>query len=107
MTDQTTAGLDTADMDTADMDTAAVDAATGVPAYPFPRPSALDPSPDYARLRATCPVASVTMPSGDQGYLVTTYDDVRTVLSGGQRLDLLPPVSDTVPRPAESAQVRP
>jgi cytochrome P450 len=69
LTDQTTAGVTD------------VTAAASVPAYPFHRPSALDPSPDYARLRATCPVASVTMPSGDQGYLVCTYDEVRTVLS--------------------------
>lgn len=49
--------------------------------YPFARPSALDPSPEYAELRSRCPVARVTMPSGDPAYLVVGYDDVRTVLS--------------------------
>jgi cytochrome P450 len=51
------------------------------PSYPFPRPSVLDPSPEYADLRSRCPVARVTMPSGDPAYLVVGYDDVRTVLS--------------------------
>ena len=49
--------------------------------YPFARPAALDPSPEYADLRGRCPVARVSMPSGDPAYLVVGYDDVRTVLS--------------------------
>ena len=49
--------------------------------YPFARPAPLDPSPEYAELRARCPVARVSMPSGDPAYLVVGYDDVRTVLS--------------------------
>jgi cytochrome P450 len=49
--------------------------------YPFARPSALDPSPEYAELRSRCPVAKVTMPSGDPAFLVASYDGVRTVLS--------------------------
>ncbi len=59
-------------------DTAAGDDA---PAYPFARPSALEPSPEYAELRSRCPVARVIMPSGDPAYLVAGYDGVRTVLS--------------------------
>jgi len=51
------------------------------PDYPFARPSALDPSPEYARLRGRCPVARVTMPSGDTAYLISTYEEVRTVLA--------------------------
>ncbi|HZP51947.1 cytochrome P450 [Actinocrinis sp.] len=50
-------------------------------AYPFTRPSALDPSPEYAELRSRCPVAEVTMPSGDPAFLVAGYEGVRTVLS--------------------------
>ena len=50
-------------------------------AYPFARPSALDPSPEYAELRSRCPVAQVTMPSGDPAFLVASYDGVRTALS--------------------------
>ncbi|MFE1954683.1 MULTISPECIES: cytochrome P450 [Streptomyces] len=49
--------------------------------YPFARASALEPCPHYARLRAESPVQRVRMPSGDPAYLVTTYEDVRTVLS--------------------------
>ena len=51
------------------------------PAYPFARPSALDPSPLYGRLRESCPVARVEVPSGDPAYLVCGYEHVRTVLS--------------------------
>jgi cytochrome P450 len=51
------------------------------PQYPFERPSPLDPSPLYAEFRTGCPVAHVALPSGDRGYLVCSYDDVRTVLS--------------------------
>ena len=50
-------------------------------AYPFARPSVLDPSPEYAELRSRCPVAKVTMPSGDPAFLVAGYDGVRTALS--------------------------
>lgn len=49
--------------------------------YPFARPSVLDPGPEYAELRSRCPVAEVTMPSGDPAYLVAGHEGVRTVLS--------------------------
>ncbi|GGT22127.1 cytochrome P450 [Streptomyces chromofuscus] len=49
--------------------------------YPFHRPSAVEVPPVYEELRATCPVAHVRLPSGDEGYVVTRYDDVRTVLA--------------------------
>jgi cytochrome P450 len=49
--------------------------------YPLARPSALDPSPEYARMRGACPVAHVSMPSGDDAYLVCGYDEVRTALA--------------------------
>ncbi|HEU5334138.1 MAG TPA: cytochrome P450 [Actinocrinis sp.] len=55
--------------------------ADSVPAYPFARTSALDPSPEYDRLRAQCPVAPVIAPSGDKVLLVTGYEEVRAVLS--------------------------
>ncbi|MFF4717017.1 cytochrome P450 [Streptomyces eurythermus] len=50
-------------------------------AYPFERPTALEPAPEYRRLRESCPVSGIRMPSGDHGLLVTDYDAVRTVLS--------------------------
>ncbi|GAA2267646.1 MULTISPECIES: cytochrome P450 [Kitasatospora] len=49
--------------------------------FPFPILSALDPSPEYARLRAEQPAVRVTLPSGDQAWIVTRYEDVRTVFS--------------------------
>ncbi|OIJ96824.1 cytochrome P450 [Streptomyces monashensis] len=49
--------------------------------YPFEQPPGLAQCPMYAHLRETDPVAEVRMPSGDHAYLVTRYEDVRTVLS--------------------------
>lgn len=48
--------------------------------YPPPRPSAGDVPPVYRELRSGCPVAPVVLPSGDKGFLVSRYEDVRTVL---------------------------
>lgn len=58
--------------------------------YPLARPAALEPPEEWATLRARCPVARVTMPSGDEASLLTRYADVRQVLSDprfGRRLD--------------------
>ena len=49
--------------------------------YPFVSPAPLEPPPEWAELRATCPVAPITLPSGDGASLLTRYDDVRAVLS--------------------------
>jgi cytochrome P450 len=49
--------------------------------YPLPRPSALEPPEEWAELRQQCPVARVTMPSGDEATLLTRYADVRQILS--------------------------
>lgn len=48
--------------------------------YPPHRPSAVEVPPVYGELRAECPVAHVALPSGDKGFLVSRYEDVRTVL---------------------------
>ncbi|ALG09517.1 cytochrome P450 [Kibdelosporangium phytohabitans] len=37
--------------------------------------------PEYARLRGEDPVTRVSLPSGDEAWLVSRYQDVRTVLS--------------------------
>jgi cytochrome P450 len=58
--------------------------------YPLPVPAALEPPAEWPRLRQRCPVARVTMPSGDEALLVTRYEDVKQVLSDprfGRRLD--------------------
>ncbi|EWC61090.1 putative cytochrome P450 hydroxylase [Actinokineospora spheciospongiae] len=49
--------------------------------YPIPSPAALEPPPEWAELRTGCPVATVTLPSGDTATLLTRYDDVKQVLS--------------------------
>ena len=49
--------------------------------YPLSRPAALEPPVEWATLRQQCPVARVTLPSGDEASLLTRYDDVKQVLS--------------------------
>jgi cytochrome P450 len=49
--------------------------------YPLPAPDPLDPPQEWAELRDRCPVATVTLPSGDHAQLLTRYDDVKQVLS--------------------------
>ncbi len=49
--------------------------------YPIPSPSALEPPREWAELRRGCPVAPVTLPSGDGASLLTRYDDVKQVLA--------------------------
>jgi cytochrome P450 len=51
------------------------------PAFPFLAGPPLDLPPEFERLRAEEPVARVTMPSGDRAWLVTRYQDVRTVFA--------------------------
>lgn len=52
--------------------------------YPFHRSAPLTTPPEFARLRAECPVAEVKLPTGSNAYLVTRYDDVKMVLSDGR-----------------------
>ncbi|MEU7827625.1 MULTISPECIES: cytochrome P450 [unclassified Nonomuraea] len=49
--------------------------------YPLSREGALEPPAEWARLRQECPVARVTLPSGDEASLLTRYADVKQVLS--------------------------
>jgi cytochrome P450 len=49
--------------------------------YPFTRPSALEPCPHYARLRETCPVAKVRLPSGDEAFLAASYAATQAIYS--------------------------
>ncbi|MEU5209957.1 cytochrome P450 [Streptomyces sp. NPDC020742] len=48
---------------------------------PTVRSCPFDPPEEYRTLRAQEPVAPMTFPDGAAGWLVTRYDDVRTVLS--------------------------
>ncbi|MEU0989391.1 cytochrome P450 [Streptomyces sp. NPDC005953] len=98
-------------MDTASPTSAPVESPTETEtelAYPFPRPSAVEVPPVYQKLRGECPVAKVRLPSGDDGYVVSRYDDVRTVLSdlrfsraamlaeGAPRLTAAPPMGGSL-----------
>jgi cytochrome P450 len=49
--------------------------------YPIPNDAALDPPAEWTELRGKCPVAHVTLPSGDQATLLTRYTDVKEVLA--------------------------
>ncbi|MFG1606143.1 cytochrome P450 [Actinoplanes sp. NPDC049265] len=49
--------------------------------FPFRNPAPLTPPDEWAELRKQCPVAPVTLPSGDPAMLVTRHADVRQVLS--------------------------
>ncbi|MBW4722477.1 cytochrome P450 [Saccharothrix obliqua] len=48
--------------------------------YPFGEPARLDPEPEFATLRAERPVSRVRLPFGEEAWLATRYEDVRTVL---------------------------
>ncbi|MFI6901780.1 cytochrome P450 [Nonomuraea sp. NPDC050394] len=49
--------------------------------FPLPRRCPFAPPPEYDRLRAEEPVSKVRLPTGGTAWLVTRYEDVRTVLS--------------------------
>ncbi|WP_067499323.1 cytochrome P450 [Actinoplanes sp. TFC3] len=49
--------------------------------YPFTGPAPLEPPAEWAELRSKCPVAAVSLPSGDTAQLLTRYADVKQVLS--------------------------
>lgn len=49
--------------------------------YPLGEAAELDFDPGYAELRRDEPLTRVRMPYGQEGWLVTRYDDVRTVMS--------------------------
>lgn len=48
---------------------------------PLPTDGPLDPPREWELLRAQCPVATVELPSGDAGTLLTRYDHVKALLS--------------------------
>ncbi|MFI0481143.1 cytochrome P450 [Actinomadura sp. 9N215] len=49
--------------------------------YPFGPPERLDLHPGYSLLRSSEPVSRVRLPFGGEGWLVTRYEDVKTVLA--------------------------
>jgi cytochrome P450 len=57
-----------------------------IEAAPLPttRPTPFDPPEDYRKLREDQPVSRLAMPDGSLGWLVTSYELVRAVMSGPQ-----------------------
>ncbi|MEV0593236.1 cytochrome P450 [Nonomuraea cavernae] len=51
------------------------------PSFPFTAADPLEPAEKYVRMRENGSAARVTLPSGDPAWLVTRYEDVRTVLA--------------------------
>src|SRR5690349_6706885 len=51
----------------------------GLPPYPVPNASALEPPPEWERLRSQCPVARIELASGDEALRLTRDDDVPRV----------------------------
>ncbi|MFE1754882.1 cytochrome P450 [Streptomyces anandii] len=49
--------------------------------FPFEQAELFEPPPQWGRLRGTCPVARAELPTGDRAWLVTRYEDVRSVLN--------------------------
>ncbi|OXM59755.1 cytochrome P450 [Amycolatopsis vastitatis] len=56
-------------------------ASAELPSFPMRRTNPLDPPPQYARLRDGEPVSKVRLPDGSVSWVVTRYDDMRTVLT--------------------------
>ncbi|WP_037915095.1 cytochrome P450 [Actinacidiphila yeochonensis] len=52
--------------------------------FPFPPGPLAEPPEQYAELGAGCPVSRVRLPSGDQAWYVTGYDEVQAALSDGR-----------------------
>ena len=77
------------------------------PSYPFRQARGVGIDPEFARLRHDAPLARVTMPYGGQAWLVTRYEDVRTVL-GDRRFKSGPAharAGRTAPHPARPAGI--
>ncbi|WP_283133372.1 cytochrome P450 [Rhizohabitans arisaemae] len=49
--------------------------------FPLTAPVPLEPAPEFATLRRSCPVARVRLPSGDRAWLVTGYAGNRSLFA--------------------------
>ncbi|MTD53766.1 cytochrome P450 [Amycolatopsis pithecellobii] len=57
---------------------------TELPQLPFSRSTMLDPAPAFGELRQRAPVARVRTPAGDLAWLVTGYEQARTLFADPQ-----------------------
>lgn len=80
-TDDATEAPDATEASGGDPTTAPAAEAPTAPAFPFPPRPPFELPEEFARRRREAPVAPVTLQGGRIGWLVTRYDDVRTVLS--------------------------
>ncbi|PZM96227.1 MAG: cytochrome P450 [Actinobacteria bacterium] len=71
--------------------------ASSAPAYPFGPPDRLEPDPRWKHLREHEPVKRVTLPYDGEAWLVTRYEDVRTVFAD-RRFSRAAAVAEGVPR---------
>ncbi|MGB3442586.1 MAG: cytochrome P450 [Actinophytocola sp.] len=76
---------------------------------PFRRRCPFDPPEEYARLREERPITSVRLPGGRTGWLVTRYEDIRTMLANTSLTPHLVQVTPAteLPLPEEELEVPP
>ncbi|MFJ3217511.1 cytochrome P450 [Kitasatospora sp. NPDC086801] len=90
------------------------DPASDAPEFPVTRPDSrpFDPDETYARLRAHAPVSPVRCPAGMDAWLVSRYEDIRSVLAdprlssrGAGSMHMLPSYDRRDPPPGSMIQL--
>jgi cytochrome P450 len=71
------------------------------PEWPFRRSEPLVPPNEYADLREACPFAKVTLYDGQQAWLATRWQDVRTVLASPD-FSITPHTAGVYPAPSKA-----
>jgi cytochrome P450 len=74
---------------------------TEAPNWPFERPAPLVPPEEYARLREQCPMAKVTIYSGEEAWVATRWEDVRAVLTSPD-FSITPHTPGVYPAPSKA-----
>jgi pentalenolactone synthase len=69
-----------------------------LPTLPFDRPNVLDVAPRMRELQADGPIARVRTAAGDEAWLVTRYDEVKTLFAD-------PRLGRSHPKPEEAARI--
>jgi pentalenolactone synthase len=69
-----------------------------LPTLPFDRPNVLDVAPRMRELQADGPITKVRTATGDEAWLVTRYDEVKTLFAD-------PRLGRSHPKPAEAARI--